>query len=176
MSPEVAVADSRAHPALSRLPTLTEVVLEGKPPPAPPAPIVPPAPIAPGVAPVWPAGTVTPSDDAAAHSLARGFDRNSLAGSALAPGRTFDPGAEDAPQTLPALDPAEEARIVDAVVGSLQPRIDLMLEYRLREALTPVLARAADAIVKEARGELAQTLRDVATRAVAQELARRRTR
>ena len=36
-----------------------------------------------------------------------------------------------------------------------------MLEHRLREALAPVLARATDALVREARNELAATLRDV---------------
>lgn len=66
--------------------------------------------------------------------------------------------------------------IVNAVLASLQPRIDLMLEYRLREALSPLLARAADTIVQETRAELARTLRDVVARAVAQELARRRVR
>jgi hypothetical protein len=72
---------------------------------------------------------------------------------------------------LPALD---EARIVEAVMAGLQPRIDLMLEYRLREALAPLLARAAEAIVHEARAELAHTLRDVVARAVSQEVTRRR--
>jgi hypothetical protein len=70
----------------------------------------------------------------------------------------------------------DEARIVETVMGGLQQRIDLMLEYRLREALAPVLARATDAVLHEARDELARTLHDVVTRAVSQELARRRVR
>lgn len=70
----------------------------------------------------------------------------------------------------------DEARIVDAVITSLQQRTDLMFEYRLREALSPLLTRMADTLVKDARDELARTLRDVVTRAVSQELARRRTR
>ncbi|HNT40552.1 MAG TPA: hypothetical protein PKO45_15670 [Rubrivivax sp.] len=70
----------------------------------------------------------------------------------------------------------DETRIVEAVMSGLQQRIDLMLEYRLREALAPLLARATDAILQEARAELAHTLRDVAARAVSQELARRRLR
>ena len=49
-----------------------------------------------------------------------------------------------------------------------------MLEVRLREALAPVLARVADALVRDARKELTTALRDVVARAVAEELARRR--
>jgi hypothetical protein len=46
----------------------------------------------------------------------------------------------------------------------------------LRDALTPLLARATDQLAREARNELASTLRDMVERAVAQELARHRTR
>ncbi|ODU09165.1 MAG: hypothetical protein ABS84_09065 [Rubrivivax sp. SCN 71-131] len=68
----------------------------------------------------------------------------------------------------------DQAGIVEAVMSRLQPRIDLMLEYRLREALAPLLARATDAILQDARTELARTLRDVVARAVSQEIVRRR--
>jgi hypothetical protein len=71
--------------------------------------------------------------------------------------------------------PSEE-QMVQRVLTDLQRQIDLMLEYRLREALTPVLARAADGIIRDARGELASTLRDIVARAVAQEVARHRIR
>lgn len=81
--------------------------------------------------------------------------------------------AEERPAAVPELD---EARVVDAVLHSLQPRIDLMFEYRLRETLAPLLARLADSLVQEVRHDLSQTLRDVVARAVAQEVARRRTR
>lgn len=106
------MAEPRPQPPIARLPTLTEVVMEGKAQADAPAPASPPA--------------------------------------------------------------IDEAGVVDAVMAALQPRIDLMLEYRLREALAPLLARAADTIVADARQELAQTLRDVVARAVGQELARRR--
>lgn len=112
------MAEPRPQPPIARLPTLTEVVMEGQAQADAPAPAGPPA-------------TASP----------------------------------------PAVD---EAGVVDAVMAALQPRIDLMLEYRLREALAPLLARAADTIVADARQELAQTLRDVVARAVGQELARRR--
>ena len=73
-------------------------------------------------------------------------------------------------------DPVDEARIVDQVLSGLQQRVDPMFEFRLREALGPVLARAADLVVQDAREALAHTLRDVVSRAVNQELARHRRR
>lgn len=76
-----------------------------------------------------------------------------------------------APQPLRPVD----ERVVRGVLVEVQRQVDLMLDYRLREVLTPLLNRAADSIVREARIELASTLRDVVAVAVAQELARLRT-
>jgi hypothetical protein len=70
----------------------------------------------------------------------------------------------------------DEERIVERVLADVQRQIDLMLEVRLREVLAPVLTRATDALAREARAELASTLRDVVARAVAQEIARHRGR
>jgi hypothetical protein len=78
----------------------------------------------------------------------------------------------DAP--VAALPPDEQ--LIQRVLVDLQRQVDLMLEYRLREALTPLLARAADSVIRDARGELASTLRDIVARAVAQEIARHRIR
>jgi hypothetical protein len=75
-----------------------------------------------------------------------------------------------------ALSPLTEEQLTQRVLIDLQRQMDLMLDYRLREVLTPLLARAADGIVREARSELASTLRDVVERAVALELARHRSR
>ncbi len=72
------------------------------------------------------------------------------------------------------LDAGREEQIVQSVLTELQRRSDLMLEYRLRETLTPILARLCDTLIKEAREDLAVTLRDVVSRAVSQELARHR--
>jgi hypothetical protein len=69
-----------------------------------------------------------------------------------------------------------EEQITQRVLVELERQVELMLEYRLREVLTPVLTRAADSLIRDARSELASTLRDVVARAVAQELARHRTR
>lgn len=128
------MAEPRAHPAPARLPTLTEVMQEGRGVPA--------------------------------------LRRVSEAAAPPVPERT----AEAAAAADPGGTPVDEARIVEAVLSGLQQRVDLMLEYRLREALAPLLARATDAILQETRVELAHTLRDVVARAVGQELARRRLR
>jgi hypothetical protein len=68
----------------------------------------------------------------------------------------------------------DEQALTEQVLQTLQRQIDLMLEYRLREVLAPLLAKAADGLVRDARTELAGTLREVVARAVAQELARQR--
>lgn len=92
------------------------------------------------------------------------------------PGTDWGSGEADLVNTsMPPLRLAEE-KMVDALLAEVQHQVDLMLEYRLREVLTPLLARAADNIVRDARTELASTLRDVVARAVAQELSRHRNR
>jgi hypothetical protein len=70
----------------------------------------------------------------------------------------------------------DEEELVQRVLADLQRQIDLMLEVKLREVLAPALTRATDALMREARTELASTLRDVVSRAVAQELSRHRHR
>ena len=69
-----------------------------------------------------------------------------------------------------------DEQLIQRVLVDVQHQVDLMLEYRLREVLTPILTRAADGVIRDARTELASTLRDVVARAVAQELARHRDR
>lgn len=81
----------------------------------------------------------------------------------------------------PALPPrtgsgVDEAAMAQRVLNEVQRQIDGMLEYRLREALTPILARTSESLVRELRQELSKTMRDVVSRAVAQEVARQRTR
>ena len=86
------------------------------------------------------------------------------------------PGVAPPAAQAPALAPITDEALVQGVLNDLQRQLDLMLEYRLREALTPLLARATDQLAREARNELASTLRDMVERAVAQELARHRNR
>jgi hypothetical protein len=76
-----------------------------------------------------------------------------------------------APSSLP-----DEDELTARILADLQRQLDAVLEYRIREALAPVLARATDALVRDARHELTRTLRDVVARTVAQELLRQRTR
>lgn len=70
----------------------------------------------------------------------------------------------------------DEGELAQRVMGDVQRRIDSMLEFRLREAMTPLLARHVEALVHDLRDELAHTMRDVVARAVAQEMAKRRQR
>lgn len=66
--------------------------------------------------------------------------------------------------------PLDEAQLVQRVLADIDRQIDLMLEVRLREALAPALARAADALVRDARKELTSALHYVVSRSVAREL------
>lgn len=84
-------------------------------------------------------------------------------------------GHEPAAAQRAAVVPSEDD-LVERVLGDLQRQVELMLEYRMREVLAPALARATEALVRDARVELASTLRDMVARAVAQELSRHRGR
>ena len=84
---------------------------------------------------------------------------------------------EPLPPPVPAPEsPLSEGQLTQKILADVLRQTDLMLEYRLREALAPALARVADNLVRESRSELASTLRDVVARAVAQELLRHRSR
>jgi hypothetical protein len=78
-------------------------------------------------------------------------------------------GAGQVPDNLP---PADDAVLVQRVLTGVQRQVDAMLEYRLRESMGPILLRASEIMMEELRAELGATLRDVVSRAVAQELAR----
>jgi hypothetical protein len=83
------------------------------------------------------------------------------------------PMAAAPPPEDPAARAAGEARLVEQVLADLLLRIDVMLEHRVRDALAPAFARAADALIREMREVLTATLRDTVTEAVERELARR---
>ncbi len=103
---------------------------------------------------------------------------------AVAPPASSASFAPTEPAPLHHLEPAaplparevDEEELVQRVLADLQRQIDLMLEIKLREVLAPALTRATDALMREARNELASTLRDVVSRAVAQEISRHRGR
>jgi hypothetical protein len=69
-----------------------------------------------------------------------------------------------------------EVLLTQRVLADLQRQVELMLEVRLREALAPILARASDALVRDARKELTAAMRDIVARSIARELGRREDR
>jgi len=84
------------------------------------------------------------------------------------------PAISPAPQEAP---PAvSEAQLAHRVLSDVQRQIDGMLEYRLKEAMAPLLARHTEAIARDLRDELNRNLKDVVARSVAQELAKLRQR
>ena len=112
-------------------------------------------------------------------TLTEVVDWHDSATPSTAPTASADESAIADPASMPA--PGEsrlpsEAELIEQVLVQVQRQLDLMIEYRMREALTPLLARATDNLVRDARNELASTLRDVVARAVAQELTRHRNR
>lgn len=74
------------------------------------------------------------------------------------------------------IDMPSEAQIAQRVLGDVQKQIDGMLDFRLKEAIGPLLARHSEALVRDLRDELSRTMRDVVTRSVAQEMAKLRHR
>ena len=87
---------------------------------------------------------------------------------AVVPAAPGAPKAPKAPEALAAASVLDEAWVVRRVLAELEPRVEGLLEDRLREALAPALARVADGLIREVRAELAIALRDLALEAVAQ--------
>jgi hypothetical protein len=82
--------------------------------------------------------------------------------------------AQIAPEALLAEVWLQESRIAARVIERLQPRIDVLFEHRLREALAPMVARVCAAVADDARKELAHRLREAVEQAVNEELGRHR--
>jgi predicted component of type VI protein secretion system len=80
------------------------------------------------------------------------------------------------PASVPARADITEAQIAQRVLNDVQKQIDGLLDFRLREALGPILARHSEALVRDLREELGRTMRDVVARSVAQEMAKLRQR
>ena len=143
-----------------RLPVLTEVVPSARSAPPPVAEVVEAAP--PPRAPVAP-----PAAQPASPAFA------ATAPAALTPQLPPLP-PPPAPRAAAAAAPLSEDVIVQRVLADVQRQLDLVFEYKLRELLAPTLARIADSLIRDTRNELATTLREIVTRAVAQELQRTR--
>jgi hypothetical protein len=68
----------------------------------------------------------------------------------------------------------DEDILTQRVLEDLQRQVDLMLEFRLRAVMAPVVDQAMEVLRESARTELASTLHEIVARAVAQELIRHR--
>jgi hypothetical protein len=68
----------------------------------------------------------------------------------------------------------DERQLKERILVDLQRQIDAVIGYRMREVLTPILTRATDSIVRDARAELSRSLRTWIDQSVAQELRRQR--
>ena len=86
------------------------------------------------------------------------------------------PPSEPTARSTVAPAPRGETQFVHDVLADVQRQVELMLEYRMRESLAPILARATDMMIRDARSQLANTLHEMVARAVAQEMARHRDR
>ena len=144
---------TRPHPA--QVPTLTEVIdLD--------APLVVPQVPAPSASAAALSPTPAPAPAPAVRTPPISLDSLPVLAEAVSPA---------------ALQPeVSEAQLAHRVLADVQKQVDGMLEFRLREALAPVLARHTEAIVRDLRDELSRTLKDVVARSVTQELAKLRQR
>ena len=84
--------------------------------------------------------------------------------------------AAPATTTRPTTASPADVQLTQRVLADLQRQVELMLEVRLREALAPILARASDALVRDARKELTAAMRDIVSRSIARELGKREER
>lgn len=97
-----------------------------------------------------------------------------------------DAGVAASPQVLPQLDlrdplegamqAGDEERVAREVLSSLQGQVDRLFEFRVRNALEPMLQNLVSEVVRQARDELAVVMVDVVRRAISQELAKRKLR
>jgi hypothetical protein len=71
---------------------------------------------------------------------------------------------------LSAQDPICIEDVVQDVLKALQQHMDGVIEFRLREALTPILTRATDTLIRETRQAWTLALHDLVKRAVEQNL------
>lgn len=81
-----------------------------------------------------------------------------------------------APVQVAPIAEVSEAQLTHKVLNDVQRQIDSMLEFRLRESMQPLLAQFIETLMQDLRDELSRTMRDVVTRAVAQEVAKLRQR
>lgn len=129
------------------IPVLTEVVAE---PNAPGAPVAQPAPVVEAISPTPPppAPVVTAPQDAPEALERRAVDHWS--------GEQWS---------------VMERRVTERILQQLQGRIDFVLEQRLRDGIADAVDKAMTNFSADIRNSLGDTLSDVVTRAVSQEIA-----
>jgi hypothetical protein len=127
------------------IPVLTEVVAE---PNAPGAPVAQPAPIVEAEAPPPPVPVVAAPQDAPEALERRAVDHWS--------GEQWS---------------VMERRVTERILQQLQGRIDFVLEQRLRDGIADAVDKAMTSFSADIRNSLGDTLNDVVTRAVSQEIA-----
>lgn len=127
------------------IPVLTEVVAE---PNAPGAPVAQPAPVVEAAAPPLPAPVAAAPQDAPEALERRAVDHWS--------GEQWS---------------VMERRVTERILQQLQGRIDFVLEQRLRDGIADAVDKAMTNFSADIRNSLGDTLSDVVTRAVSQEIA-----
>ena len=127
------------------IPVLTEVVAE---PNAPGAPVAQSAPIVEAEAPPPPVPVVAAPEDAPEALERRAVDHWS--------GEQWS---------------VMERRVTERILQQLQGRIDFVLEQRLRDGIADAVDKAMTSFSADIRNSLGETLSDVVTRAVSQEIA-----
>ena len=127
------------------IPVLTEVVAE---PNAPGAPVAQPAPVVEAEAPPLPAPVAAAPQDAPEALERRAVDHWS--------GEQWS---------------VMERRVTERILQQLQGRIDFVLEQRLRDGIADAVDKAMTSFSADIRNSLGDTLSDVVTRAVSQEIA-----
>lgn len=125
------------------IPVLTEVVAEPNTTNVPDAPVVPDVPVAP------PAPVVTTAPQDAPEVLER---------------RAVDHWSGEQWSVM-------ERRVTERILQQLQGRIDFVLEQRLRDGIADAVDKAMANLSADIRSSLGDTLNEVVTRAVSQEIA-----
>ena len=171
---------STGRPPPGTIPTLTEVVAwpdavqaVEEPAPVQSAPV---APVTPAPAPTPVAAAPEPVH--AVEPIAPVAPPAPVQPAVSGPGPAAPATAAAVPATTtrPTTASPADVQLTQRVLADLQRQVELMLEVRLREALAPILARASDALVRDARKELTAAMRDIVSRSIARELGKREDR
>lgn len=82
------------------------------------------------------------------------------------------PGAQPGVSASPSTTKLADDALVEKVLQDVQRQVDLRIEHQLNAALAPIIEKLTSTLAADARLAIAESLRDVVQRAVAQELDR----